>query len=90
MWKWWKDAAQEARQARFMASTPERRMALERPGSAAAAAVQLQLGSDLAPCASGACLGAEQEAWKAELQVGAGWAAWCKGWTMEGWCWQGG
>lgn len=72
VWKWWKDAAQEARQARFVASTPERRMALERPGSAAAAAVQLQLGSDLAPCASGACLGAEQEAWKAELQAVTG------------------
>lgn len=75
MWKWWKDAAQEARQARFAAQAADRRMALERPGSAQAAAVQLQLGSERAPCAAGACEGAEQEAWKAELQVGLGTAA---------------
>lgn len=72
VWKWWKDAAQEARQARFAAQAADRRMALERPGSAQAAAVQLQLGSERAPCAAGACEGAEQEAWKAELQVGSG------------------
>ncbi len=73
MWKWWKDAAQEARQARFAALSAERRMALERPGSAQAADVQLRLGSEPAPCAQGACMDAEQEAWKAELQVGPAW-----------------
>lgn len=76
VWKWWKDAAQEARQARFAATAFERRMALERPGSAQVAAAQLHLGSEPAPCAAGDCYGAdpEQEAWKAELQVRASWA----------------
>lgn len=69
MWKWWKDAAQEARQAHFAGQAAKRRVALERPGSVQAAAPQLQLGSEPAPCAAGACEGAEQEAWKAELQV---------------------
>ncbi|KAI7841169.1 hypothetical protein COHA_005135 [Chlorella ohadii] len=72
VWKWWKDEAQEARQARFAALSAERRMALERPGSAQAADVQLRLGSEPAPCAQGACMDAEQEAWKAELQAVTG------------------